>query len=669
MKNMLKTTWQHPRHWYWHLLDYVIVWQKDRWDVLTTRAMRGAECWTDHLMVRSKLLMNIQPCRPRTAQTKKLNCTALNSPTTKDNLRRLLAKNLDQIPEESTDWPALRHAIHSAASTALGHLRKRHQDWFDCNSAEIQLLLQTKHQAHKALLSCPGSSSLKATFAATRSATLCTLRTMEDAWWDANIVVIYKNKGDKAVCGNSHGISLLSIAGKVLSKIMLKRLVEHISEAALLETQCGFWKTRSTTDMVFVLRQLLEKSREQCKDLYIAFIDLSKAFDTVSRELLWKQLSKLGVPSKFLSVLQQLYDGMQARVFTGELQSEFFRVNVEVKQGCVLAPVLFNLLLFAITCLFHRALDHNDGVHLQYRLDGSLFNTRRLHADDCAVLAHSPESTQYALNTIMSQLTTQPASPHSFHINGVPLKTIDHFTYLGSTLSSHCSLDIDIHTRINKASSAFGRLRSWVFENHNLKVSTKVAVYNAVCVFTLLYGAETWTPYRSHISNLEAFHIRCLQKILGLSWVDRVPYTEILEKTNSSCIHLRWIGHTIRLPEHHLPRQILYGQRHDAKRAAGGQKRRYKDYTKELLKHTAINPMQLETLALDPIAWRDTCARAISRINDSNQQRRSERCAQRHQRTASIRPMSGIPCPICGRMCTSHIGLDSHIKWHQQQHR
>lgn len=157
----------------------------------------------------------------------------------------------------------------------------------------------------------------------------------------------------------------------------------------------------------------------------------------------------------------------------------------------------------------------------------------------------------------MSQLTTQPASPHSFHINGVPLKTVDHFTYLGSTLSSHCFLDIDIYTRINKASSAFGQLRSRVFENHNLKVSTKVAVYNAVCVSNLLYGAETWTPYRRHISNLEAFHICCLQKILGLSWVDRVPYTEILEKTNSSCMeaavakrHLRWIGHSIRLPEH-----------------------------------------------------------------------------------------------------------------------
>lgn len=99
---------------------------------------------------------------------------------------------------------------------------------------------------------------------------------------------------------------------------MLSRLVEHISEAVLLETECGFRKSRSTTDMVFVLRQLLEKSREQHKDLYVAFIDLSKASDTINRELLWKNLSRVGVPPKPLSILQQLHDGMQARVLTGD---------------------------------------------------------------------------------------------------------------------------------------------------------------------------------------------------------------------------------------------------------------------------------------------------------------------------------------------------------------
>ncbi len=154
---------------------------------------------------------------------------------------------------------------------------------------------------------------------------------------------------------------------------------------------------------------------------------------------------------------------------------------------------------------------------------------------------------------------------------------MDNFTYLGSTLSSCCSLDTEIHIRINKASSSFGRLPSRVFENRILKIST-VAVYNAVCLSTLLYGAKSWTSYRQHITNLEAFHIRCLQKIFNLSWEDRIPHTVILSNSDSFCMeaavakkHLRWLGHPICMPEHRLPHQVLYSQLMGSKHSAGGQ--------------------------------------------------------------------------------------------------
>ena len=105
-------------------------------------------------------------------------------------------------------------------------------------------------------------------------------------WKDSLIITIYKNKGDKSECGNSRGISLLSVAGKIMAKVLLKRLVRHVSEELMPETQCGFRQNRSTTDMIFVARQTLEKCREQYKDLHMCFVDLSKAFDTVERGLL-----------------------------------------------------------------------------------------------------------------------------------------------------------------------------------------------------------------------------------------------------------------------------------------------------------------------------------------------------------------------------------------------
>ena len=111
-------------------------------------------------------------------------------------------------------------------------------------------------------------------------------------WKDVNIIMIYKKKGDRAICDNSRGISLLSVAGKLLASVMLIRLLSYVVDTVVLESHCGFRCARNTTDMIFVARLLQEKCREQHRDLFIAFIDLTKAFDTVNRDLLWKVLGK-----------------------------------------------------------------------------------------------------------------------------------------------------------------------------------------------------------------------------------------------------------------------------------------------------------------------------------------------------------------------------------------
>ena len=111
---------------------------------------------------------------------------------------------------------------------------------------------------------------------------------------NAKIITLYKNKGDRSDCNNYRGISLLSIVGKVFARVVLVRL-QVLAERIYPESQCGFRSKRSTVDMIFSIRQLQEKCREQQMPLYIAFIDLTKAFDLVSRQGLF-QLLKIGCP-------------------------------------------------------------------------------------------------------------------------------------------------------------------------------------------------------------------------------------------------------------------------------------------------------------------------------------------------------------------------------------
>ena len=124
---------------------------------------------------------------------------------------------------------------------------------------------------------------------------------------------------------------------------MLPRIVQLVSEELLPETQCGFRQGRSTVDIVFVSRQLLEKFREQHRDLYLWLVDLTKPFDMVDRELLWSLLLKASCPDKFIRMNRLLQDGMTARVKTNSLVSDPFPVNRGAKQGCALAPMRFNI--------------------------------------------------------------------------------------------------------------------------------------------------------------------------------------------------------------------------------------------------------------------------------------------------------------------------------------
>ena len=120
---------------------------------------------------------------------------------------------------------------------------------------------------------------------------------------DAKIVTLYKNKGDRNDRNNYRGISLLSIVGKAFARVVLGRL-QILASNVYPESQCGFRSGWSTMNIICSLRQLQEKCREQQKPLFIAFIDLTKAFNMVSRIGLFGMLRKMGCPPRLLSIIK-----------------------------------------------------------------------------------------------------------------------------------------------------------------------------------------------------------------------------------------------------------------------------------------------------------------------------------------------------------------------------
>ena len=112
----------------------------------------------------------------------------------------------------------------------------------------------------------------------------------------------------------------------------------------------------------------------------MTFVDLTKAFDTVSREGLWTIMTKFGCPTKFIAMVRQFRDGMLARVQKYGEFSDPFPVTNGVKQGCVLIPTLFNMMFSAMLTAVFQDGDNGIPIRYRYRFDGKLFNLRRLQA-------------------------------------------------------------------------------------------------------------------------------------------------------------------------------------------------------------------------------------------------------------------------------------------------
>ena len=320
------------------------------------------------------------------------------------------------------------------------------------------------------------------------------------------------------------------------------------------------------------------------------------------------------MPTTFVSITRQLHEGMKGCVLYDGDQSGSFNINTGIKQGCVIAPTLFSIFLADFISL--AAVDQAKVVGIIYRTDGELFNMRRLkaktkvkatsivdlqYADDCAIAAHTGTDLQNTIdafsqaykllgltvNVTKTKVIFQPAQPltatsPNIDIEGTTLENVDRSPYLGSYLSKSANIDVEIQHRIRCACFSYSRLNDRVFSERGFRTPTKILVYKAVILTTLLYGCETWVAYRRHVKVLEQFHQRILRSILGIHWQDRITNASIEAHIVKS--QLSWAGHVRRMPATRVPKQLLYAELSPGKRKTGGQWKRYKDQLKANLK-------------------------------------------------------------------------------------
>ena len=146
-------------------------------------------------------------------------------------------------------------------------------------------------------------------------------------WSRSWMVNVYKGKGDALTCGSYRGIRLLEHAMKVLERVIEGRVRKIVK---IDDMQFVFMAGRTKTDAIFIVRQLQEKYLARNKELWMAFVDLEKAFDRVPREVVWWALRYLGVDEWIVSVIRAMYEDATTKVKLNRRESKAFSVRVGV---------------------------------------------------------------------------------------------------------------------------------------------------------------------------------------------------------------------------------------------------------------------------------------------------------------------------------------------------
>ena len=314
--------------------------------------------------------------------------------------------------------------------------------------------------------------------------------------------------------------------------------------------------------MIFAARQLVEKAREHNCLLFTLFIDLKKAYGSVPRAALWQVLEKYGVPPTLLSVVRSFREGMRASVRVRGNLSDSFEVCNGVRQGCTIAPVLFNLYFCAIFEDWRRQCSlaavcfrYSHGRKLvgdrtaKSHLELSCITESRF-ADDAALYASTREGFEEVASSfvcvargwgltvslikskgMVAGIGADTLVLAPLTVEGGEVGLVEQFQYLGSIISNNGELYAELSGRLAKAAKMFGSLRQSIFTNGSLSVEARRCVYLSTVVATLLYGSKMWAVKADQMRRLEVFHNHCVRGILGISrhqqWRDHISTEQL----------------------------------------------------------------------------------------------------------------------------------------------
>ena len=480
-------------------IDYVLInkkWKNSTLNCETYSSFEGVS--TDHRIVTAKIRLSLRKNAKRTATTIHYDWALLNNKDIRDKYvleLRNRFETLQEKTEKSTPNDEYENFVNAHLEAAAKYI-------------PTKLVWKTRQFDDILLRHCNAVYN----------------QNPIDRWMKGCILPFPK-KGDLGLAKNYRGTTLTSIAAKIYNALLRNRIEPEIDNI-LRKNQNGFRRNRSTTSQILTIRRILEGVRAKNLQATLIFVDFTKAFDSIHRGKMEQILLAYGIPKETVAAIMILYRNTKVKIQSPDGDTEYFDIVAGVLQGDTLAPYLF---IICLDYVLRTSIDKikENGFELTKKRSWRYPATTITDANYAAILANTPDQAETLLHSLeraaasiglyvnahkMEYMCSNQTGDIST-LEGTPLKLVDKFTYLESSVES---TEKDIETRLTKVWTAINRLS--IIWKSDLTDKMKCSFFQAAVTSILLYGCTTWTLTKRLKKKLDGNYTRMLRAILNKSW-------------------------------------------------------------------------------------------------------------------------------------------------------
>ena len=346
----------------------------------------------------------------------------------------------------------------------------------------------------------------------------------------AQVIPIYKNKGPKDDCSSYRPISILSQINKIFEKLIKNRLMAFLEKHKVLSNhQFGFRKNNSTAFAVYDLVEHLMKNKDNDEYTCTFFLDLSKAFDTVNREILNQKLWRYGIRGPAFDLIKSYLTNRKQYTLVNGVHSQELAIEIGVPQGSVLGPLLFllyiNDLPLASKIIIKMSADDTCLVFSAASLDELQIKINREINKIDNWMTSNKLTLNYSKTRFMLTHRKKEKPLLNLYINNNKIEQVSTFEYLGITIDENLNWGEHIKTvesKLSQACGAIARLR------HHVDLRCLRAMYFGHAYSHLQYSILAWSSIpKTRLKRLNVLHNRLIRLMTLHGSLDGLNFTNV----------------------------------------------------------------------------------------------------------------------------------------------